>query len=355
MQVQPFEPRSLQPLIHLINLALRGRRNACRISVQDFRSRVLEHPGFDPAGLLTIFEGGELRGAVHAIAPVVELPRYAPLEGRGYIMGPFVRPESRGQGAGKRLLSAAESYLRASCNRILVHGLRTPFYHAQEGPRQPYCGSTEMIGLTQDDAFLLDFYLGAGYRLRKGEREISMLASFYTPGKSTAGGHISSPGEWRLRGPQQPGGKSPFEGHFPIASGLPVGLDWVSFSYQMPWKGPVDYVDSAEGFGYQRFRPMGDYSGLGLRLADCLVGDCIWFPLRRPGRAALYSLRLGAAWRGQRLGRRLLDGGLRIMRTQGYGEVELHTSPERNGVAYAMYSARGFRQVAEWTVLEKRL
>jgi GNAT superfamily N-acetyltransferase len=356
MQIQPFASRSLRSLTTLINAALDGRRAAARVSVEDFRSRVLDHPGFDPNGLLTASRGGVLQGAIHAIIPPTEMERYARLGDRGFLMGPFVAPDARGKGVGRRLLSAAESYLRGNCTRILVHGLRAPFYHAQEGPRQPYSGSTEIVGLTRDDAFLLDFFSRAGYRPVRGEREVSMLASLHSLAVSPPGGTpFAQSGADLVGRDATEASRAPFEGLLPEAGGLPVPLEWIWFSHSQPWRGPVDYGGAARDLGYENFRPMGKYVGLGIRNAHRLVGDCIWFPMRRPGRAALYSLRLAEDWRGQGLGWRLLDEGLRIMRRQGYAEVELHTSPDRNGVAYAMYSRRGFRDVMEWVVLEKRL
>lgn len=355
MRLEMFEASFLEPLVQMIDAALRGRRAAAPVSSRDFRSRVIEHPGFDPAGLLVIREYGQLRGALHALLPPIRIPQYARLEGRAYIMGPFVAPEARGRGLGRRMLSAAESYLKGRCDRILVHGLRAPFYHAQEGPRQPYCGSSEMIGLTLNDAALLDFYTRAGYRIRMEEREKSMLAPLQAAGNTATAGEVEISPPSAHRPQDRPGKGGALDGLHPSASGLPAGVDWAAFSYRSPWLGPVDYGDTPDGFGYGDFRPMGRYAGLGLRSAGSLIGDCIWFPMRQPGRAALYSLRLAEDWRRRGLGRRLLDEGLRLMRAQGYGEVELHTSPQRNAVAYAMYAGRGFRDVADWIVLEKRL
>jgi hypothetical protein len=39
----------------------------------------------------------------------------------------------------------------------------------------------------------------------------------------------------------------------------------------------------------------------------------------------------------------------------GYRETELHASPQRNAVAFRMYRRLGFREVAHWIALEKRL
>jgi hypothetical protein len=43
------------------------------------------------------------------------------------------------------------------------------------------------------------------------------------------------------------------------------------------------------------------------------------------------------------------------MAEEGFLEVELHASPERNPVAFPMYQQMGFQEVASWIVLEKRL
>jgi hypothetical protein len=43
------------------------------------------------------------------------------------------------------------------------------------------------------------------------------------------------------------------------------------------------------------------------------------------------------------------------MAKAGYRETELHASPQRNAVAFRMYRRLGFREVAHWIALEKRL
>jgi ribosomal protein S18 acetylase RimI-like enzyme len=295
---------------------------AATVAPEEFRRRVLDHPGFQAGGLLLGVEpGGRLLGAVHAIAPPVFLPRYASLAGQGFIFGPYVRGEARVQGVGSGLLSEAERHLSEDCGTGTVHGLRAPFYHWQEGPRQPYCGSTEMVGLADDDATLLGLLAAAGYR-PVAEQEVSLVAPLR-----------------RLE----------------IEPPVVEDLRFVRVSAEQPWPGPVAWVAGEEaGYGYERYGPMA-YDTLVVVRGETIMGHCQWYPMRQVGRAALYDLRLDASLRGRGLGRALLEGGLAAMAKAGYHEAELHASPQRNAVAFRMYYRHGFREVAHWIVLERRL
>jgi ribosomal protein S18 acetylase RimI-like enzyme len=295
---------------------------AATVVAEEFRRRVLDHPGFQAGGLLLGVEpGGRLLGAVHAIVPPVSIPRFASLAGQGSILGPYVRREARGRGVGRGLLSEAERHLSGDCRTGTVHGLRAPFYHWQEGPRQPYCGSTEMIGLSVADGSLIDFLAAAGYRPVR-EQEVSLLAPLRR-----------------------------FEARLPALD----GLCFVRTSGERSWPGPVAWVAGEEaGYGYERYGPMA-YDTLAVVRGETIMGHCQWYPMRQAGRAALYDLRLDASLRGRGLGRALLEGGMAAMAKAGYRETELHASPERNAVAFRMYRRLGFREVAHWIALEKRL
>jgi GNAT superfamily N-acetyltransferase len=322
-EIRPFSPDQLEPLLALFNEAIRGRRSAAAVTTDDFRQRVLEHPGFDPSGLLIASQGhGQILGAVHAIAPPVQIAHYARLAGQGFIFGPYVYGRSRGLGIGRTLLAEAERWLSFHSEAALIHGLRSPFYHTQEGPRQPYCGSTEVMGLTHDDHALLSFLQHAGYQPIV-EREVSMSALLH-------------PVEMPERAPDS--------------------LRLVRASPHNPWRGTVAWAPGeTSGYGYDRYHPMADYDTFAVAQGDAIVGHCQWYPMRRAGRAVLFDLRVDPAFRGQGIGRLVLRGALAAMARSGYREVELHTSPQRNSVAYSMYLHFGFREVAEWVMLRKAL
>ncbi len=267
-------------------------------------------------------DDGRLLGAVHAIVPPVSIPRYTRLAGQGFIFGPYVRGEERGQGLGRALLAEAERVLAAQCETALIHGLRSPFYHTQEGPRQPFCGSTEVIGLNDDDVGLLDFLQRAGYK-RLAEREVSMVALLH-------------PGE--------------------VPRQAPDGLRLLRMRPDEPWTGRVAWAVGVEqGYGYEQLGVQTRYDTLAVVQGDTLMGHCQWYPMRRPGRVVLYDLKLDPSLRGRGVGWLLLRGALALMAEAGCREAELHTSPQRNAVAYAMYSRCGFREVAEWKMLKKTL
>jgi len=322
-EIRPFTANLLDALIALINEAIAGRRNAAPVVADEFRRRVLAHPGFDASGLLlAVDKQGKLLGAVHAILPPIDILRYRRLAGQGFILGPYVRGVARRQGIGRALLAEAEKILASACEVVWIHGLRSPFYHTQEGPRQPYCGSTEVIGLTHDDLGLLDFLDRAGYQPDE-VREVSMAALLHS-------GEV----------PKQ----------------APDGLELVRPTPQSPWPGPVAWALGVEkGYGYERFGIDTPYDTLAVAQGDTIVGHCQWYPMRRAGRVVLFDLQLDPSLRGRGIGNLLLKGALALMAEAGYREVELHTSPHRNTTAYGMYTRYGFREVAEWLMLKKAL
>ncbi len=320
MRIEAFSPDRLSEVVELLNRAIAGRRAATTVSEKDLSQRVLSHPGLDRAGLLlAVDEAGRVAGLIHAIIPPVHLPDYARLAGTGFVMGPYVAEAWRTRGLGRSLLRAAEDYLHGQCERIQVHGLRTPFYHAQEGPRQPFCGSTEMIGLCADDAYFLNWLSRAGY-VPVPAREVSMVARVERSDQT-----LKAPRELRV----------------------------IRVTEDKPWTGTLAWKTSgAPGYGYETYGPC-RYDTLALTSGQTIIGHCQWYPMRKPGRAALYDLRLAPSWRGHGLGRFLFLTGLQAMADQGYREVELHTSPERNAIAHAMYRASGFVEVENWIVMEK--
>lgn len=321
MDIAGFSADRLVEIVDLINQGIAGRRAAATISPSDFRARVLDNPALDASGIFIALNAyGQAVGMAHAISPAVQFAEYARLAGTGFVLGPYVSGGWRGQGIGLRLLRSAEAYLRDKCDRVQIHGLRTPFYGAQEGPRQPFCGSTEFIGLCDDDDHFLRWLARAGYR-KVEEREVSMV------------GELASRRE---------------------AIGSPEGLEVAWITEGEKWRGTVAWRPSSEaGYGYEKFGPC-RYDTVALVQAKTILGHCQWYPMRKPGRAALFDLRLDPLLRGRGLGSWLLLTGLRAMEEQGYAEVELHTSPQRNAVAHAMYRANGLVDVEDWIIMEKR-
>ncbi|MCJ7623352.1 MAG: GNAT family N-acetyltransferase [Anaerolineaceae bacterium] len=323
-QAVPFSPKFIDSLIDLINIATAGRRNRIQISISSLNNRVLSHPAFDAKGLvLAIDETEEVVGAVHAIVPAIDIPPYNRLEGQGFIIGPYVRETNRRGGIGSALLQVAESFLKSGCDQINIHGLRAPIYHAQEGPRQPLFGSTEMMGLTWDDHQFLEFLRACKYEVVEG-REISMLA---------------------LLKPNEPSS---------IRKLNLKELSKVRITPEHPWEGKVKWVDGVErGYGFERFNITTPYHVIALSKGDTLVGHCLWYPMSKKDRAALFDLRVEPSFRGRGLGRYLIEVALVDMAVAGFREVELHTSPQRNPVAYKLYNKLNFFEVAEWLTLAK--
>lgn len=321
MNIARFSPDRLAEIVDLVNQGIAGRRAAASIRPADFQERVLDNPALDATGLfIALNEAGQAVGLVHAVAPALQFAEYARLAGTGFVMGPYVSGGWRGRGIGHSLLREAEGYLRDRCDHIQIHGLRTPFYGTLEGPRQPFCGSTEIMGLCADDIHFLEWLASAGYR-KVEEGEVSMV-----------GGLASCA----------------------AADGVPAGLEVVRITERERWSGTVAWRPwSDSGYGYDKYGPC-RYDTVALARGQTILGHCQWYPMRKPGRAALFDLRLDPALRGQGLGSFLFLAGLRAMEEQGYAEVELHTSPQRNAVAYAMYRASGLVVVENWIIMEKR-
>jgi len=319
--VRHFEAQDLEPLVALLNAAISGRRHTGRIEVQEFSRRVLQHPGFDPSGLLlACARDGRVAGFIHAVLPPEGIPLYRSLAGRGYLLGPWVQPDMRGRGIGRQLLAEAEHHLAPHCETLLAHGLRAPFYSAREGPRQPYCGSSELLGLTVTDQELLGLYRAAGYH-PVAEQEVSLLAAL------------------------------PQALDLPAAPG---GVEIVRVNPGQPWQGRVAWMPPDQaGYGYEQYEPMAAYDTLAVVQDGVVAGHCQWYAMRVTGRAALYDLRLEEGLRGRGLGRWLFEAGLAAMIESGFREVELHTSPQRNALAYSMYLRRGMKQAASWVILRK--
>jgi len=325
-RLMPFTRKYMESLIDLTNLAASGRRHQLQADRSFMEERLLDHPGFDPNGLLLTIDGeDQVIGAIHAVVPPVQIPHYQRLAGRGFIIGPFVKVGERGRGIGTALFHAAEEILKPHCDHIRVHGLRTPFYHVQEGPRQPLFGSTEIMGLTHNDLNFLDFLQWQGYELHE-EPEVSML------GLSKA---FEQPDQNNVK-----------------RAGLEVRL----ITAEDTWQGKVSWREETErGYGFDQFNIHTPYRAIALIDDDTLVGHCMWYPMSIGQRAALADLRLDPAYHGYGLGKYLTVAALADMKAAGMREVELHTSPSRNSVAYSLYSKLGFVDVVNWLVFEKRL
>ena len=332
----PFEPAILPQLVAFWNAVFRTRRNFYPISEELYRKRIVEQRAFDPQGLFLALADGAVVGLVHAIKPAPPQDIFIffiygsrRCRDNGSIAVLAVAPDCRGNGIGSALLSRAESYLEghlAPGKVIYVGDYDVPLYHTLEGPRQPFWGDTEIMGVSEDDGQLIEFLTMRGYRLVKREgQEITMVAKL---------GKRSEP-------PRPPLEK--------------LGLREVRVSDDQPWPGRIAWYPegTTQGYAYPLF---GEYRHQVIALArgDTITSHLEWYPMQQAGHVALLDYQVAQTDRGQGLGSYLLDRSLWAMAQEGYHAVELHTNTVKNALGYSMYLRRGFEVVEKQVVLVKK-
>ncbi len=324
-------PRHLPRVTELWNRVFPGRRNFTPVDPRTFRRRIIRQAAFHPAGFFLAVEGREVLGFVHAIRPdpanhfIYTRERCG---SNGSIAVLAVSPQARRRGVGSALMDRAESYLREllrDAGVIYAGDYYVPLYHTLEGPHQPFWGDSEMMGIAAEDSRLLAFLTARGYEpAHLPGTEVTMTADL---------------GD--RRAPQPP----------PLAS---LGLREVGVSEREPWRGQVAWYPPGEppGYHYRRFGPY-RREALALVRGDSITSHLEWYPMRQPGRVALWDFRVAPENRGHRLGSYLLDRFLWLASARGFREVELHTNTENNALAFHMYRDRGFAVAARWRTLEK--
>lgn len=327
----PFEPQLLPSLVNLWNSAFRSQRNFRPITEEIYRSRIIRQRAFDPGGLILAMADGDVAAFVHAIGPCPQdilAYRDRRCLQNGSIAALAVARRWRRKGVGSELLSRAESYLAGLLEpgrTIFCGDYDVPLYHTLEGPRQPFWGDTEVMGVSEDAAEFHQFLLKRRYRLAAGEgHEITMAAE------------IGERDE-----PRRP----------PLDR---IGLREVRVSDRQPWTGRIGWYPEGSPCGYM-YPLFGHYQHEVIALArgDEIGSHLEWYPMRQVGCVALLDFQVAAADRGQGLGSYLLDKFLWLMMQRGYGTVELHTHTAKNDRAYHMYLRRGFSVAASWVTLEK--
>ena len=324
-----------------------GRPNAYPVTEELFHHRIAAQPAFDPEGfILAETPGGQPAGFVHALrpspAPVFVYTRER-CGSNGSVAVLAVLPQWRGRGVGAALLERAEAYLYRflSPGSVIYAGdYYVALYHTLEGPRQPFWGDTEVMGITAEDRELLGLLRSRGYQPAElpGE-EVAMAAPL---GRVVGGGRPvrEAPGEAPETTPQ------------PDLKAL--GLEEVIVSEARPWSGRIGWYPPGEPPGYH-YRRFGGYRqhAIALVRGDTITSHLEWYPMAEPGRVALWDFRVAEEDRGHGLGRYLLDRSLRCMRGQGYRTVELHTNTHNNALAFEMYRKRGFEVVVRWLAFQK--
>lgn len=324
-RLRPFQKSDLAPLVNFWNNAFVDRRNFYPITAADFEERVVKCEVFDPDGLILAWHDGidgspQLVGLAHAFRPAPKHGLYLRWEQRHNLALLYVDPAYRRQGIGSRLLRAAENWLYYC--PVYVGGPAQPCYGTTEGPRPPFFGSSQRMGISVHDTLLIRFLAQRGY-------------------------HIVEPGDvsMELELSEQPKPQMPEFAAW--------GYQLQPISHERPFqgsepKGREEYTlygnnDGAPYFGY-----------VVVTAEQLLQAHISWYPMRQPGRAAIAGFWVTPALRGRVIGRYLLDRTLYdLAHASKYTVVEVQTHLVNHAHAAALYERRGFVTKMAWVNLRK--
>lgn len=331
IQLRPFTADDLPAFIAFWNEAFAGQPNFRALDAETFRRRVLASPLVDPAGLILAWREDDtdpraLVGLVHALQPPPKTGLHANWPAHHSIAVLYVAPSMRRQGIGSRLLQAAESWLYYCPVHFAGHAQAV--YGNVEGPRQPFFGSTERMGVRATESTLIDFLSKRGY--------LSVEIGDVSLERSSAAPKLPS---------------------FPAALAAD-GIRPIHFSQREPFTGEeATRLPSVSLWGDNGGDP---YYGIGLVDSDnVLRGQIAWYPMYAAGKMALVNFRIDPELRGRKGGSYLLDRGLNEMMqgTDRNGRpietVALHTHLTLFPNAMRLYRSRGFEVVDGWVNLVK--
>jgi GNAT superfamily N-acetyltransferase len=331
IQLRTFQPADLPALVDFWNRAFARRRSFSPLTQEHFRKRILDCPAFDPSGLILAFHRSDrgsrsIAGLVHAFRPPPDTAAYNRWGRYHSIALLYVAPQHRRQGAGSRLLKAAENWLYYC--PVHFAGQVVPCYGSVEGPRPPLFGSTQRMGVSANDTHLLHFLANRGYSV-VDPGDISMTVDL-----------LDHP-------PARTGRIDP----------ATLGLRLQRISHNNPFNG-IEPADRAE------YSAWGDNHGFpytGHILVDNtnqLRGHLCWFPVQDGKMAGIYAFWLAPQLRGRGLGSLLLDTALADMAAPSppggpYQRAEVQTHLVRHTDAVALYESRGFQIDEAWVTLVK--
>jgi GNAT superfamily N-acetyltransferase len=334
IEVRSFKPDDLPSFVVFWNAAFRSRRGFLELTESVARRRILESPAFDPDGLVLAWHSSaagteNLVGLVHAFRPPPDTPIYRRWGRQHTIAVFYVAPAFRYQGVGGRLLKAAEDWLYYC--PVHFADQSTPCYGNVEGPRQPFFGSSQRMGINARDSELLRFLSKRGYKIvDPGDVSMTVELGHRKPGarRRVLGGN----GSLRML---QVDNTSPFTGNEP--DGRTEHMIW-GHNEQDPYSALV-LVDAS----------------------NTLRGHLTWYPVQdAPGarNGAIFGFWLDPSWRGQGFGSLLLDKAMDEMAAalpagDGPRRVEVQTHVVRHADAVALYESRGFQIDDAWVTLVK--
>lgn len=334
--IRPFQADDLAPLVAFWNNAFADRRNFYPITPADFQSRILNCAAFDPQGLILAWQEGlqvqqkpQLVGLAHAFRPAPQSGLFAKWQSRHNLALLYVDSAYRRQGIGSSLLRTAENWLYYC--PVHVGGPAQPCYGTVEGPRPPFFGSSQRLGISIRDSSLINFLAHHGY-------------------------HVTDPGDISMRLKLTPKFTPQSAPELPDLAAM--GLKLVPISHLEPFMG-----QEPEGrteytlYGNNQGDPYMGY--LFVNGDNLLQAHISWYPMKQPGAAAIAGFWVAPSLRGHGIGRYLLDRTLYDLVHAsplwgGYDTVEVQTHVVQHARAATLYEKRGFIIDMAWINLIKQ-
>jgi len=359
--LRPFSRHDLPALVSLWNEAFADQHNYIRLTAETFEQRILSCPVHDDNGLILAWHetgsnSGEepssiLVGFVHAFKPPPRTGQYLKWKAEHHIAVLYVEPSFRRQGIGSRLMQAAENWLYYC--PVQFTGESLPCYGTIEGPKPPFFGSTERMGIAADETDLLHFLASRGYAIRDAG-DVSMtldIAHHRPPAPQTL-----DLGRWGLS-------IRPVDNAHPFTGSEPPGRKEYSLwgdNDGYPYAALILVDAGGQMHGHISWYPI---PSANIIERDDTADQCIEGTGEIGDRIALSHFWLSPDLRGKGLGSYLLDLGLQAMsvpnpdfpglHSNGPRYIELHTHLLQNERAASLYERRGFQIEVAWVKLVK--
>lgn len=323
----PFDVSREAAFVAAWNSTFRDRRNFWPLTPEVFRDRIAGVETaiecFEPADLILALRGDEVVGFCHVGVHSEGFCEacFAGWAGGtlGYVAAFGVVPSARGQGVGGTLWNEAMVRLQAArVARIAVDGqCLNPFYGNSAGPRTPFFGTPEGIGIGWGDAGTRRFLANRGHEPRfKG-------VSLELPLAGREFGDVEA-----------------------VQRGLhDRGLELRAVPNAFPDPGTL-LIEA------RTFDAPFDFEAVSCTRAGLVQGYLVHYPMTEVSakRRGIFELQVLDTARGQGIGSAILGTSLSRMQADRFEVCEVFTIPELSPGALDLYLKTGFNVVTEWAV-----
>jgi ribosomal protein S18 acetylase RimI-like enzyme len=168
-----YSPGLLPAIVRFWNAEFADRRNFFPVSGDLLTRRIFRKETavekFDPEQFLVAVSGGEIAGILHYIVRGEELARAFRPDWPGGTQGAIaffcVARKFRRQSIGRQLFATALDALRDAAQVVIDTQCHNPFYGNSTGPRTPFWGHTEGIGIDIGDLATAGFLNALGFTM----------------------------------------------------------------------------------------------------------------------------------------------------------------------------------------------